>query len=49
LSLAHRFASLVETGLDPNDRIVGERMIGISHHNLGDQQSARCHIEQALA
>jgi hypothetical protein len=24
-------------------------MIGISHHNLGDQQSARRHIERALA
>jgi predicted ATPase/DNA-binding winged helix-turn-helix (wHTH) protein len=49
LSLAHRFASLVATSLDPNDRLVGERMIGISHHNLGDQQSARRHLERALA
>ena len=49
LSLAHRFASLVATSLDRNDRFVGERMIGISHHNLGDQQSARRHIERALA
>jgi len=24
-------------------------MIAISHHNLGNQQSARCHIERALA
>jgi predicted ATPase len=49
LCLAHRFASLVATSLDPNDRFVGERMIGVSHHNLGDQQSARRHIERALA
>jgi predicted ATPase/DNA-binding winged helix-turn-helix (wHTH) protein len=49
LSLAHRFASLAETSLDPDDRFVGERMIGISHHNLGNQQSAQCHIERALA
>ncbi len=49
LSLAHRFASLVATSLDRDDRFVGERMIGISHHNLGDQQSARRHIERALA
>jgi predicted ATPase len=49
LSLAHRFASLAATSLDPDDRFVGERMIGISHHNLGDQQSARRHIERALA
>jgi predicted ATPase/DNA-binding winged helix-turn-helix (wHTH) protein len=49
LSLAHRFASLVATSPDPNDRFVGERMIGVSHHNLGDQQSARRYIERALA
>ncbi|MBV8240952.1 MAG: hypothetical protein JOY75_09145 [Hyphomicrobiales bacterium] len=49
LSLAHRFASLVATSLDSGDRGIGERMIGISHHNLGDQESARRHIERALA
>jgi predicted ATPase/DNA-binding winged helix-turn-helix (wHTH) protein len=49
LSLAHRFASLAATSLDPNDRFVGERMIGVSHHNLGDQQTARRYIERALA
>jgi predicted ATPase/DNA-binding winged helix-turn-helix (wHTH) protein len=48
LSLAHRFASLVAPSLDPDDQSVGERMIGISHHNLGDQQGARRHIERAL-
>jgi predicted ATPase len=40
---------LVATSPDPNDRFVGERMIGVSHHNLGDQQSARRYIERALA
>jgi predicted ATPase/DNA-binding winged helix-turn-helix (wHTH) protein len=49
LSLAHRFASLAAASLDPNDRFVGERMIGISHYNLGDQQSARHYLERALA
>jgi predicted ATPase len=49
LSLAHRFASLAANSLDPDDRFIGERMIAISHHNLGNQQSARCHIERALA
>ncbi len=48
LSLARRFASLVATSLDPNDRLVGERMIGVSYHNLGDRQSARRHIERAI-
>jgi predicted ATPase/DNA-binding winged helix-turn-helix (wHTH) protein len=49
LSLAHRFGSLAATSPDPDDRFIGERMIAISHHNLGNQQSARCHIERALA
>jgi hypothetical protein len=49
LSLAHRFASLAATILDPNDRFVGERMVGVSHHNIGNQHSARRHIERALA
>ena len=48
LSLARRFASLAATSPDPNDRFVGERMIGISYYNLGDQQSARRHIARAL-
>ena len=49
LSLAHRFGSLAATSLDPDDRFIGERMIAISHHNLGNQQIAQCHIERALA
>ncbi|MGA8760544.1 MAG: winged helix-turn-helix domain-containing protein [Stellaceae bacterium] len=49
LSLAHEFACLATTSLDRDDRFVSERMIGISHHNLGDQPSARLHIERALA
>jgi predicted ATPase/DNA-binding winged helix-turn-helix (wHTH) protein len=48
LSLARRFASLAATSPDPNDRFVGERMIGISYYNLGEQQSARRHIARAL-
>jgi len=35
LSLAHRFGSLAAKSLDPDDRFIGERMIAISHHNLG--------------
>jgi hypothetical protein len=48
LSLAHQFASLVATSLDRNDRFVGERMIGVSHHNkraenasIGRDETAR--------
>jgi predicted ATPase/DNA-binding winged helix-turn-helix (wHTH) protein len=49
LTLARRFSLFAATRPDPNDRRVGERMIGVSHHYLGDQQSARRHIERALA
>src|SRR5439155_2928471 len=33
---------------DANDRLVGERMIGVAQHYLGDQASARRHIEPIL-
>jgi hypothetical protein len=49
LTLARRFSSFAATRPDPNDRLAGERMIGVSHHYLGDQQRARRHIERALA
>src|SRR4029077_18379395 len=34
---------------DPNDRLIGERMIGTSQYYLGDLFSARRHIERVLA
>jgi predicted ATPase len=49
LTLAQRFRTLAATRSDPNDRLIGERMIGISQYWLGDQPSARLHIERALA
>ena len=48
LTLAHKFSALAATSPNPNDRPAGERMIAISHHFLGDQASARRHIERAL-
>jgi predicted ATPase len=33
---------------DPNDRLSGEGMIGVSQHYLGDLPSARRHLEHAL-
>jgi len=48
LTLAHRFSALAATRPDPGDRLVGERMIAISYHFLGNQSSARHHIERAL-
>jgi predicted ATPase len=47
LALAQRFCTLATKRPDPNDRLIGERMIGSSQHFLGDQPSARRHVERA--
>jgi predicted ATPase len=49
LTLAQRFCTLAANRPDPNDRLIGERMIGVSQHYLGDLPSARCHVERVLA
>ena len=49
LTLAQRFSVLTAKRPDPNDRLVGEQMIGISQHYLGDQASAQRHLERVLA
>jgi len=49
LKLAQRFYTVAANQSDLNDRLIGERMIGVAQHYLGDQASARCHIECALA
>ncbi len=49
LTLARKFCSLATSRPDPNDRLVGERLVGVSEHFLGDQASARNHLEQVLA
>jgi predicted ATPase len=49
LTLARRFSALTAKRPDSNDRLVGEQMIGISQHYLGDQASARHHLERVLA
>ena len=48
LELAQRFHALAAERPDPNDRLSGEGMIGISQHYLGDQPSARRHLEHVL-
>jgi predicted ATPase/DNA-binding winged helix-turn-helix (wHTH) protein len=48
LALAQRFCTLAAGRSDPNDRLIGERMIGASQHYLGDQASARRHTERML-
>jgi predicted ATPase/DNA-binding winged helix-turn-helix (wHTH) protein len=49
LTLAQRFYTLAAKRPDPNDRLIGERMIGTSQHYLGDLLSARRHLERVLA
>ena len=49
LTLAQRFHALAAKRSDPNDRLIGERMIGTSQHYLGDLLSARRHLERVLA
>ena len=49
LTLAQRFHTLAASQSDPNDRLIGERMIGTSQYYLGDLLSARRHIERVLA
>ena len=48
LELAQRFYALAAERLDPNDRLSGEGMIGVSQHYLGDLPSARRHLEHVL-
>ena len=49
LAVAQRFYTLAREHADPNDRLSGERMIGVSHHYLGDQTEARSHLERTLS
>jgi hypothetical protein len=49
LPLAQRFYNLAAERPDPNDRLIGEGMIGLLQHFLGDQPTARRHIEHVLA
>jgi predicted ATPase/DNA-binding winged helix-turn-helix (wHTH) protein len=48
LELAQRFYALAAERSDPNDRLRGEGMIGISQFYLGDLPSARHHLKHAL-
>src|SRR5205807_1767060 len=49
LQSAQRFYDLAASGANWNARLLGERMLGAAKHFLGDQISARRHLEQALA
>jgi predicted ATPase len=49
LRFAQRFCTLAADRPDPNDRLIADRMIGVSQHFLGDQAGARRHTERMLA
>jgi predicted ATPase/DNA-binding winged helix-turn-helix (wHTH) protein len=49
LGLAERFCALAATRGEPADQFIGDRMLGAAQHHLGDQSSARRHIERMLA
>jgi predicted ATPase/DNA-binding winged helix-turn-helix (wHTH) protein len=49
LTLAQSFCALAAKPPDANDRLIGERMIGVSQYYLGDHSSARRRLEHMLA
>jgi ATP/maltotriose-dependent transcriptional regulator MalT len=48
LDYARRFAARVETSTDVIDVMMGDRILATSLHYLGDQTTARRHIDRAL-
>jgi predicted ATPase/DNA-binding winged helix-turn-helix (wHTH) protein len=49
LALTQRFHALAAKSPNVDDRMSGERLIGVSQHLLGDQASAQGHLERALS
>jgi predicted ATPase len=48
LLLAKQFAELADSASDPEGLLVGDRLVGVSHHFLGEHARARFHIERML-
>jgi predicted ATPase/DNA-binding winged helix-turn-helix (wHTH) protein len=48
LTMAESFQALAAKRSDPSDRLIGERMIGVSRYYLGDLLNARRHLERVL-
>jgi predicted ATPase/DNA-binding winged helix-turn-helix (wHTH) protein len=48
LPCAQKFHDLATKGADPRDQLFGERMMGVAKYYLGDQISARSHLERVL-
>ena len=49
LGLAERFCALAAARAEFADQLIGDRMLGAAQHHLGDQRTARGHIEHMLA
>ncbi|MGC2121860.1 MAG: winged helix-turn-helix domain-containing protein [Xanthobacteraceae bacterium] len=49
LSLARMFANLASETADPHGMLMGDRLLGTSHHFLGEHDIARRHIERSIA
>jgi predicted ATPase/DNA-binding winged helix-turn-helix (wHTH) protein len=47
--IAQRFCTLAAKQHEGNDQLIGDRMIGVTLHSLGDQARARRNIEHMLA
>jgi tetratricopeptide (TPR) repeat protein len=47
--MAQRFHTVAANRSDPDDRLVSERMVGVSQHHLGDQASAQRHLQRVFA
>jgi predicted ATPase/DNA-binding winged helix-turn-helix (wHTH) protein len=48
LPFAQRFLDLAARGSQPYNRLYGERTMGVARHFLGDQISARRHLDEVL-
>jgi predicted ATPase/DNA-binding winged helix-turn-helix (wHTH) protein len=48
LQIASRFATLPDGAVEAADRFVGERILGVTLHIIGEQTRARAHIENML-
>jgi predicted ATPase/DNA-binding winged helix-turn-helix (wHTH) protein len=48
LPFAQRFHDLTAAGTAATDRLFGERMMGVARHVVGDQTTARRHLERVL-
>jgi predicted ATPase len=49
LAFAERFATIASRSGTSADALVGERLVGTAAHYIGDQRSARLHLERMLA